>query len=255
MLLSLRLGGVFGTGGGCKRDSHILEESTGNRGCSCPQECQRTAIHPGDDQLLSYRQYIPNLSAILHPLHVLIKDNQQWRWSAACESAFQAAKSVLTTAPVLAHYNPDLPLVLAADASAYGLGAVLSHTFSDGSERPVAFALKTSEWNYSQVEKEALALVFGIQKFHQYIYGRRFTLLTDHQPLVTILGPKRGVPALAAACMQRWALLLSAYTYDIVYRSTKDQMDSLGYPSVQPQRLNQQTLPASKMSRRSAVCL
>ena len=116
-----------------------------------------------------YRQYIPNLSAILHPLHVLLKDNQQWHWSAACESAFQAAKSVLTTAPVLAHYNPDLPLVLAADASAYGLGAVLSHTFSDGSERPVAFAsrtLKTSERNYSQVEKEALALVFGISSIH-----------------------------------------------------------------------------------------
>ena len=104
--------------------------------------------------------------------------------------------------------------MLAADASAYGLGAVLSHRW------PIAFVSRTlnsSERNYPQIEKEALALVFGIKKFHQYVYGRTFTLVTDHQPLTTILGPKRGVPPLAAARMQRWALLLSAYTYQIQY--------------------------------------
>ena len=91
--------------------------------------------------------------------------------------------------PVLAHYDPDLPIVLAGDASAYGLGAVISHKMPDGTERPVAYASRTltaSERNYSQVEKEALSLVFGIKRFHQYLYGRQFVLLTDHKPLTTI---------------------------------------------------------------------
>ena len=92
----------------------------------------------------------------------------------------------------------------------------MSHTFPDGSERPVAFTSRTlnnSEKNYSQIEKEAPSLVYGIN-------GRRFMLVTDHQPLVSILGPKKGIPPLAAARMQRWALILSAYSYDISYRAT-----------------------------------
>ena len=100
---------------------------------------------------------------------------------------------------------------------------VISHKFPDGSERPVAFAsrtLSTSEKNYAQVEKEALSLIFGVRKFHQYLYGRQFTLLTDHKPLTAILGPKQGIPPLAAARMQRWALLLSAYSYNICFRPT-----------------------------------
>ena len=122
------------------------------------------------------------------------------------------------------HYNPSLPLKLAGDASAYGVGAVISHVMEDGSERPpIAYAsrtLSTSEQNYAQVEKEALSLVFGVKKFHSYLYGRKFTLVTDHKPLTTILGPKNKVPPLAAARLQRWALVLSAYSYDIEFRST-----------------------------------
>ena len=167
-----------------------------------------------------YGKFIPDLASILHPLHALLRANQPWSWSNACEKAFQKVKK----APILAHYDPELPLVLAADASAYGLGAVLSHRFANGSERPVAYASRTltsSEKNYPQVEKEALSLVFAIKKFHPYIYGRHFTLLTDHQPLTSILGSKRGVPTLVAARMQRWALLLTAYTYDFSFRPTE----------------------------------
>ena len=75
--------------------------------------------------------------------------------------------------------------------------------------------------NYvSQIEKEALSLIYGIQKFHQYLYGRLFVLVTDHQPLLSILGPKKGIPPLAAARMQQWALLLLAYSYSIEFRPT-----------------------------------
>ncbi len=63
-------------------------------------------------------------------------------------------------------------------------------------------------------------MVFGVQRFHQYLYGRNFTLVTDHKPLTTILGPKKGIPSLAAARLQRWALLLSAYCYEIEFKPT-----------------------------------
>lgn len=110
---------------------------------------------------------------------------------------------------------------MAADASAYGIGAVISHVYPNSEEKPIAFASRTlspAEVNYAQIEKEALSLVFGIQHFHQYLYGRHFTMVTDHKPLMAILGPKHGIPALAAARLQRWAVQLSAYHYDIEFR-------------------------------------
>ena len=102
---------------------------------------------------------------------------------------------------------------------------MLSHVLPTGEEKPVAFVSRTlssSEKNYAQIEKEALALVFGVKRFHQYLYGRKFTLLTDHRPLTTILGPKKGIPPIAAARLQRWAVQLAAYTYDIEFKSTHD---------------------------------
>ena len=65
-----------------------------------------------------------------------------------------------------------------------------------------------------------MALIFAVKKFHTYLYGREFTLITDHKPLTTILRPKKGIPPLAAARLQRWAILLSAYEYQIEFRST-----------------------------------
>ena len=178
-----------------------------------------------------YGKFLPDFSTLLQPLNGLLKEDHQWVWSPKCTEAFQAAKELLSSAPVLAHYDPSLPLKMAGDASAYGIGAVISHVFADGKERPVAYASRTlsaSERNYSQIEKEALALVFGVQKFHTYLYGRKFTLVTDHKPLTTVLGPKHGIPSMAAARLQRWALLLSAYTYDIEFKRTQDHVNADG---------------------------
>ena len=112
------------------------------------------------------------------------------------KNAFEALKAKLASTQVLAHYNPKLPVRLDCDASAYGIGAVLSHEYSNGSERPIAYASRTlssSERNYAQIEQEGLALIFGVKKFHKYIYGRRFTLVTDHKPLMAILGSMKGL--------------------------------------------------------------
>ena len=125
---------------------------------------------------------------------------------------------------MLAHYDINLPIKLAVDASSYGMGAMISHVYPDGTERPIAFAsrtLTTAEQNYAQLEKEALGLVFGVKHFHPYLFGRTFTLVTDHRPLTTILGPKSGIPSLAAARLQRWAIVLSGYQYNIEFKSTE----------------------------------
>jgi hypothetical protein len=178
-----------------------------------------------------YHKFLPNLATVLAPLNHLLENATPWKWTTDCDKAFNEAKKMVSSEQVLTHYNPDLPLRVACDASPYGLGAVLSHTMPDGAERPIAFASRTltkSEKNYSQIDKEALALVWGVKKFHHYIYGRKFTLITDHQPLTAILHPEKGIPALSAARMQRYALILAAHDYNIVYKSTKKHTNADG---------------------------
>ena len=106
---------------------------------------------------------------------------------------------------------------------------MISHVVDDGEERPIGFASRTvtkSKRNYSQIEKEALGIVFGVQKCNKYLYGQPFHLFTDHKPLVTVLGPKTAVPTLAAARMQRWAVILQAYNYQVEYRSSAEHANA-----------------------------
>ena len=119
--------------------------------------------------LLSYyTKFLPNLSAVLAPLYQLLSADVSWHWGREQSQAFQKSKDLLLSSQVLVHFDPNLEIVLACDASDYGLGAVLSHCLPDGSEKPVAFVSRTlsdSERKYSQIEKEALACVVGVTRF------------------------------------------------------------------------------------------
>ena len=168
-----------------------------------------------------YSKFLPDLSSSLEPLHVLLRNAQKWYWSSEQQLAFEKAKLLLLDAPVLCHYDPCKPLVVHVDASPYGLGAVLSHLDSDGCDHPIAFAsrkLSSAERNYSQLDKEALAVVYGVTKFHKYVSGRVFTIVTDHKPLLGIIGEGKAIPQLSSPRMHRWAVSLAAYSYHLVYR-------------------------------------
>ena len=128
----------------------------------------------------------------------------------------------MQSAELLVHFDPSKELILATDASDYGVGAALSHKVEGGAERPIGYmsrSLNAAERNYSIIEKEALAIIFGVKKFHQFLYGHPFAITTDHKPLEGLLNEKKGIPALAAPRIQRWALTLSAYEYKISYKA------------------------------------
>ncbi|XP_061707861.1 uncharacterized protein K02A2.6-like [Cydia pomonella] len=174
-----------------------------------------------------YRNFVENASSILCPLHELLRAGARWEWTPRHEAAFERMKGELASERVLAHFDPSARLLLSVDAGPAGLGAVLSQIGVDGVERPLAYgsrSLTDSERNYSQLHKEATALVFGIKKFHQYLYGRAepFILKTDHKPLLAIFGKKNGISVMTASRLVRYAIFLSAYNYVIQYTAGKE---------------------------------
>ncbi|KAL0820594.1 hypothetical protein ABMA28_006437 [Loxostege sticticalis] len=172
-----------------------------------------------------YGKFIKNLSEHLAPLYTLLKKNVRYFWSYRQNNAFNKIKTLLGSTEVLAYYDVSKPVVLTCDAGPRGLGAVLAQRDAAGRERVIAYAsraLTSPELSYSQIHKEALAIIFSVKKFHQYLYGRHFTLRTDHKPLVSIFGPDLGIPTMTANRLQRWALILSAYDFSIEYIKSDD---------------------------------
>ena len=145
-----------------------------------------------------YNRFLPNASTVLHPLHQLLEQNSKWQWTEQCKQAFTEAKRMITSELVLTHYDSALPVRLACDALPTGIGAVLSHVMSDGNKWPAAFtsrSLTNTERKYAQIDKEALYIVWGgggVKRFHVFLYGRRFTLITGHKPLNCHFPPREG---------------------------------------------------------------
>ena len=136
--------------------------------------------------------------------------------------AFDKSKKLLQSANLLIHFQPDLELILASDASDYGVGAVLSHWMADGTERPIGYvsrSLNTAERGYSTIEKEVLAIIFGVKKFNQFLYSHKFTIQTDYKPLEGLFNEKKGVPHQAFPRVQWWVLTWAAYEYKIAYKA------------------------------------
>ncbi|XP_021359256.1 uncharacterized protein K02A2.6-like [Mizuhopecten yessoensis] len=171
-----------------------------------------------------YGKFLQNLSTVLRPLHQLLEKDTKWSWTQDCQVAFDKVKQMMVSERVLTHYDPNLPVILSCDASPFGLGAVLSHKLPSGDEKPIAFAsrsLNAAEKQYAQIDKEAVGIVWGIKRFHPYLYGRHFTLVTDHQPLVSIFNLQKGTSVTTAARLQRYAMFLAGHDYSIEYRTTK----------------------------------
>ena len=191
--------------------------------------------------LLSYySKILPNLSTVLAPLYQLLRKDQPWMWKQPQVRAFKESKDLLLSSQVLVHFDPNLEICLACDASDYGIGAVLSHRMSNGSEEPIGFVSRTlseAEKKYSQIEKEALACVVGVQMFRSYLWGHHFILQTDHKPLLTLFNENKLIPQQAAGRIQRWAWILASYEYTITWRNTTehanaDAMSRLPLPEI-----------------------
>lgn len=187
-----------------------------------------------------YHRFIPNIPDILHPLYDLIKKDAIWNWNKKCQKSFDKIRDILSSTECLAHYDPEIELNLTVDASDYGLGAILSHVYESGEEKPIAFASRTlseAEKKYSQLDKEATAIIFGVKKFYEYVYGRDFNLLCDHKPLISIFGPKGGIPQMRANRLQRYALFLAGFQYNLKYvkseRNTADFLSRLPLSNVE----------------------
>ena len=136
----------------------------------------------------------------------LLDRTPRGKWGETQKTAFEESKTLLSSSRVLVHYNPEPPIVVSSDASSCGIGSVLSHRLQDGSDKPIEYAswsLSDCEKKYAQLEKEALALIFGIAKFHNYLYGREFLLQTDDMPLLGLLKEDRTVSAMASAIIQK----------------------------------------------------
>ena len=170
-----------------------------------------------------HARFVPGFADAVEPLRAALRTDQVV-WTAALSSAVRRVKDAIRRAPALAMFDPALQLVLTTDASDVGCGACVTQVNASGHLRVISYASKTftgAERNYSVVEKEALACVWAMEKFRHYLWGRRFTLRTDHQALCAIYGPKGSNRV--GRRVARWEARLLEYAFDVEYiRSEKN---------------------------------
>ena len=165
-----------------------------------------------------FRKFIGNYAEVVRPMASLLKKDTPFQWTSEVEQSFQRVKRLVSTSPVLRPFRQDLPTVVTSDASDRGAGAVLSQVHPDGSEHPVAFwsrSFTDTERRYSVSEREALSAVQAVERWKVYLWGRKFTLRTDHSALTTLLSPR--FSGRAGARVARWQARLLPYSYEVVY--------------------------------------
>ena len=163
--------------------------------------------------------YIPNFADKAHPVRTLLKSESPWIWDPDHQKCYDELKELITADTLLSYYDKTKPISLEVDASQKGLGVAL---VQEG--KPVAFGSKTltdCQSRYSNIEREMLAIVHGIQRYHTYLYATTFTVITDHKPLVTICAkPLHSAPPR----LQRMLLKIQGYNYRVMYRPGKDMI-------------------------------
>lgn len=160
-----------------------------------------------------YRKHIENFAKICIPLNKLTRKNMKFVWTKDCQTSFETLKTKFMNPPILDYpdFNQANKFVLHTDASGYAIGAVLSNK----NGRPVAYAsraLNKAENNYSTIEKELLAVVWAIKHFRPYLYGKKFSICTDHRPLVYLFSMKE-----PSSRLTKFRLALEEYDFDITY--------------------------------------
>ncbi|MGL4388093.1 MAG: reverse transcriptase domain-containing protein, partial [Brevinema sp.] len=171
-----------------------------------------------------YRRFIKDFSKIVKPINKLLIKGTEFKWDKEQQNAFEYLKEKLTTAPLLQYPNFNRQFTLTTDASNYAIGSVLSQT-NDNSDLPVAYASRTlnnTEINYSTIEKELLAIVWSVEHFRPYLYGRKFRVITDHKPLKFLLNTKPP----ASSRLMRWRLKLEEYDFEIIYKEGKTNLNA-----------------------------
>jgi RNase H-like domain found in reverse transcriptase/Reverse transcriptase (RNA-dependent DNA polymerase) len=146
--------------------------------------------------IMYYAKFLPSLSIKLQALYNLLKKGAKWDWTDECQKIFEQSKRELCSERVLMHYDPKLPIVIEVNACDQGIGGVLGHRVNRNI-RPVFFAsrsLTSAERNYPILHREALAVVYALEKFYKYVFGHKVEIFTDHKPLEGILCAKNGMP-------------------------------------------------------------
>lgn len=159
-------------------------------------------------------RFVPNLASLTDPLRQLLRSKDQFEWTLKHNSAFQRIKDEISQIHHLGFFNPKDQTKLMTDASPTGLGAVLMQVDCKGRCRVIAYASKALtelERKYFQTEREALSLVWGVEKFRLYLLGIRFTIVTDCKALKFLFNPR----SRSCARIERWVLRLQGYTFKV----------------------------------------